>query len=144
MVELLRELGEEGEEAGDLPIAKLRQDLANPETRHSIFVAVDSAGAIVGVLTLAEVFAVYTQGYHGVINEMYVRPAYRSAGVGASLIDAAVAFGAERGWTRIEVTAPESPRWMRSRRFYEVLGFVFTGPKLKILLPIGGGQQSVG
>jgi GNAT superfamily N-acetyltransferase len=139
VVALLRELGEEGDEAGDLPIERLSRDLADPGTRHSIFVAVDSEGTIVGVLTLAETFAVYTHGYHGVIHEMYVRPAYRSAGVGASLIDAAVAFGVTRGWARIEVTAPESPRWVRSRKFYEALGFVFTGPKLKILLSVGGG-----
>jgi hypothetical protein len=32
------------------------------------------------------------------------------------------------------VTAPESERWRRTRRFYERGGFTFVGPKLKLRL----------
>jgi hypothetical protein len=39
-----------------------------------------------------------------------------------------------RGWTRLDVTAPEAERWTRTRRFYKKEGFVFAGPKLKCLL----------
>jgi hypothetical protein len=51
------------------------------------------------------------------------------------LIEAVRAYGQEQGWRRIDVTAPESARWARTRKFYEDLGFHFTGPKFKLLLP---------
>jgi GNAT superfamily N-acetyltransferase len=60
-------------------------------------------------------------------------PSHRSVGVGRLLLDAVKAYGRERGWSRIDVTAPESPRWDRTRRFYEREGFTFTGPKLKFV-----------
>jgi len=63
-----------------------------------------------------------------------VVPEHRSSMIGAGLIEAAANHGRSRGWRRIDVTAPESDRWVRTRRFHEKLGFVFTGPKLKLLL----------
>ena len=131
---LLRELGEEGEEAGALPVEHLtRLWRADAET-HVAFLAETDDGEPVGVLTLAEAFAIYAGGRYGIINEMYVAPGYRSTGVGALLIDAAAGHGRARGWRRIDVTAPESERWERTRHFYERRGFVFTGPKLKLRL----------
>ncbi len=86
------------------------------------------------MLTLSMAFAIYANGEYGVIDEMYVDPRYRSAGVGALLVQSAAEIGKRKGWNRIDVTAPESERWDRTRHFYEKLGFVFTGPKLKLLL----------
>ena len=140
---LLQELGEEGDEAGELPLDALRTQLQHLGERHVIFIAVESSGNIVGVLTLSECFALYASGFYGVINEMYVVPHYRSAGVGGKLIRAALEFGQSRGWKRIDVTAPESERWIRSRQFYESQGFTFTGPKLKILLSPAAGSSDV-
>jgi GNAT superfamily N-acetyltransferase len=73
-------------------------------------------------------------GNYGIINEMYVAPEYRSAGIGVRLVEAAKNFGRHQGLTRIDVTAPESKRWERTRHFYEKQGFVFSGPKSKFLL----------
>jgi GNAT superfamily N-acetyltransferase len=89
---------------------------------------------IVGILTLNETFAIYANGNYGVIDEMYVIPSRRSTGIGKELVEAAKELGLQRGWSRIDVTAPESERWERTRRFYEKEGFAFTGPKLKYLL----------
>ena len=83
---------------------------------------------------MSETFAIYANGCYGVINEMYVVPEHRSSSIGAGLVDAAARHGRSRGWRRIDVTAPESDRWVRTRRFYQSLGFVFTGPKLTLLL----------
>jgi GNAT superfamily N-acetyltransferase/quercetin dioxygenase-like cupin family protein len=131
---LLRELGEEGDEAGvGDPAAVLAAWRAAGE-RFQVFAARGEDGAIAGLLTLFESFAIYLGGAYGVINEMYVAPGHRSTGVGAALIGAAAAWGRERGWSRLDVTAPESPRWLRTRRFYESRGFRFTGPKLKLYL----------
>jgi len=131
---LLRELGEEGDEAGALDTARLAATWrANPEG-HLAFVVSAEDESPVGVLTVTETFAVYANGNYGVINEMYVAPGFRSRGVGALLLQAAEEIGRTRGWRRIDVTAPESPRWKRAKEFYEKQGFVFTGPKLKRLL----------
>jgi GNAT superfamily N-acetyltransferase len=130
---LLAELGEEGEETGALDQRSLTKAWASEDRRHLAFLA-RHGSRTVGVMTVSEAFALYAQGHYGVINEMFVLPEYRSRGVGAMLLDAAKALGQRRGWRRIDVTAPESIRWDRTRRFYERQGFQYTGPKLKFLL----------
>lgn len=131
---LLHELGEEGDETGDLQAAALASAWREGKSRHRAFVAYSAGGTAVGVATVTEAFALYANGYYGIINEMFVMPDHRGAGIGAALIEAVKAAGQSRGWRRIDVTAPESPRWARTRGFYERAGFVFTGPKLKLLL----------
>ncbi|WP_372368133.1 GNAT family N-acetyltransferase [Candidatus Uabimicrobium sp. HlEnr_7] len=85
-------------------------------------------------MTVVQAFAVYANGYYGIINEMYVEPEYRWHGIGAKLIEAAITWGKDKGWPRVDVTAPESSTWKRTQLFYERQGFVFSGPKLKIML----------
>ena len=134
VVDLLRELGEEGEELGSLKTRKVLRDWRDHHAHVHVFAAKDNRGRMIGILTLAESFAIYSNGSYGIINEMLTSPDYRSAGVGAKLVEAAKQFGKKRGWARIDVTAPESRRWKRSRQFYEKQGFTFTGQKLRILL----------
>jgi GNAT superfamily N-acetyltransferase len=134
VLRLLRELGEEGEELGELDRDRVLSAWNQRKDQYSVLVARESTGQIVGVLTLSLGFAIYANGEYGVIDEMYVDPEHRSAGVGSMLVERAVKIGREKGWNRIDVTAPESERWERTRRFYEKSGFVFTGPKLKRLL----------
>jgi GNAT superfamily N-acetyltransferase len=131
---LLAELGEEGEETGRLPKRALAASWGRRGRAVAAFLAFDETGRAIGVTTLSESWAAYAGGAYGIVNEMYVVPEHRSRQVGAALIAAVREHGRRRGWRRIDVTAPESPRWDRSRRFYERLGFVFTGPKLKLLL----------
>jgi len=128
---LLRELGEEGDEAGVTDVEAVLAAWRAAGDRFQAFAARAPDGAVAGLLTLLESFAIYAGGAYGVINEMYVAPGRRSAGVGAALIEAAAAYARGRGWSRLDVTAPGSPRWLRTRRFYESRGFRFTGPKLK-------------
>jgi GNAT superfamily N-acetyltransferase len=132
---LLVELGEEGEELGELDHDRVLAGWRERPGKYDVLVArSDTGGEIAGILTLTTAFAIYANGEYGVIDEMYVAPDHRSAGCGAMLVSAARDIGLQRGWTRIDVTAPESGRWERTRRFYEKQGFVFTGPKLKLLL----------
>ena len=131
---LLMELGEEGEERETLSSQKVLDAWRDSGDRFQVLVARDEGGAPVGLLTLVETFAIYADGPYGIINEMLVAPAHRSSGVGRMLLDAAKAHGRKRGWARLDVTAPESARWGRTRLFYEREGFVFTGPKLKFRL----------
>lgn len=134
VLRLLNELGEEGDELGTLASQKVLKDWQSFGDRFQVFIGRNESKEIVGILTLSETFAIYANGNYGVIDEMYVAPQYRSHGIGALLVDAAKEFGRGKGWTRIDVTAPESERWERTRRFYEKQGFAFTGPKLKFLL----------
>ena len=99
--------------------------------------ALQSGGRLVVTAngTIRADFALYAGGRYGVIDEMYVVPAWRARGVGRRLIDAVKARGRERGWRRIDVTAPPEKEWERTVRFYQQHGFVFTGPKLRAMLP---------
>ena len=88
----------------------------------------------VGLLTLSLCAAIYAGGSFGEIAELYVDPDYRSQRIAAELVAAAVAFAKERNWPRIEVGAPDLPRWQRTVDFYLKEGFVEVGPRLKRLL----------
>ena len=134
VVRLLRELGEEGDELGELAREHVLEKWRDRKHMYYVLAAKDETGNMVGILTLSVAFAIYANGDYGVIDEMYVTPEYRSARIGALLVDEAIRIGRDHGWTRIDVTAPESERWERTRKFYERMGFAFTGPKLKLLL----------
>jgi GNAT superfamily N-acetyltransferase len=84
---------------------------------------------------LCESHALYAEGAFGTIPELYVRPEYRSQGLGRSLLSQAMAFGSSRGWKRLEVATPPLPEFDRTLAFYEREGFAVTGGrKLKLLL----------
>ncbi len=98
------------------------------------YLATTSADRDVGVVTLNECAAIYAGGRFGEISELYVVPGFRSEGVGALLVEAAVAFGRERGWPNIEVGAPSVPTWQRTVDFYLRHGFEEVGPRLDLTL----------
>lgn len=131
---LLAELEESPNEFAGLDRARTLFDLASVGDTFIAFLARISGEAI-GVLTVTETFAIYAGGRYGVIDEMYVVPERRSSGVGRVLVEAAKELGMVRGWRRIDVAAPPGPAFERAIRFYEEQGFVFTGPKLRCLLP---------
>lgn len=130
-----------GAEAVPAPseLKRLRDESTAPSTRHWVFVARDAESAPAAFFTLAEAFAIFARGRYGIINELWVRPNLRSQGVGAVVLDHCRAFGIERGWRRIDVSAPVSAEWDRTFEFYKKRGFVPTGRKLKCLLDAGDG-----
>jgi GNAT superfamily N-acetyltransferase len=136
---LLEELSDsdDGDEFSGLDRARTLTHLEAERDRFAALIARESNGEPAGVLTLTETFAIYAGGAYGVIDELYVVPAHRSAGVGRLLLDEAVAIGRERGWRRLDVTAPPGDAWRRTVAFYEKNGFVFTGPKLRRSLAPG-------
>ena len=131
---LLRELEGEPREFAGLDRARTMADLAWAGERFTAFLARGDGGRPIGVLTLVETFAIYAGGRYGIIDELYVAPEHRASGVGRRLVEAAREHGRRRGWVRIEVTAPPEEKWRRTVRFYEAQGFVFTGPKLRLVL----------
>lgn len=111
-------------------------ELIGKDAGYWAFVAEASEDGAVGVITLNEGTAIYAEGRFGTIAELYIAPVYRSQGVGALLLDRALAFAKARGWARLEVGAPDQPRWSRTVDFYRRHGFVEVGPRLK--RPIDG------
>jgi GNAT superfamily N-acetyltransferase len=131
---LLVELEGNSAEFEGIDQKKVISDWSRNQERVHAFFAKTEAGEIVGISTLVETFAIYAGGCYGVIDEMYVAPGFRSAGVGKMLIDAVKEFGRKQNWLRIDVTAPPEEQWTRTVRFYEKQGFLFTGPKLRFKL----------
>lgn len=92
----------------------------------------------VGIIMLSEGAALFARGSYGIITELYVVPDQRSSGVAMLLIDAAVSLGTLKGWSQLEVGAPNQPIWNRSPNsaLYLKAGFAEIGPRLK--LPLHG------
>jgi GNAT superfamily N-acetyltransferase len=103
-------------------------------TGYWAFLARVGGATPVGIIALNQCSAIYAFGHFGEITELYVDPGYRSAGVGAALVSAAIEFGRERGWSLLEVGAPEVPKWQRTVEFYERCGFSLVGPRLTLPL----------
>ncbi len=97
------------------------------------FLAEDSAQRPVAMLTLSECCSLYAGGLFGEIAEFYVDPAWRSHGLGQRMIEAAVEEAKARRWPRLEVGAPDLPRWQRTVDFYKRCGFTEIGPRLRRL-----------
>lgn len=89
----------------------------------------------VGFVTAYESHSLYANGAYGTIPELFVRPEYRSKGIGEQLLRAIANAGRERGWQLLEVTTPPIPEFDRTVSFYEKSGFKITGGrKLRIEL----------
>lgn len=127
-----------GDRAFDVDVARTttlaREWLANGN--YHVMLARDPPGSEwLGLLTLYEGYALYAGGRFGTIPELYVRPPYRSQGIGARLITEAGRLGRVRGWKRLEVNTPPLPQFDRTLAFYERQGFRPSGGrKLKLNL----------
>jgi len=112
-------------------------DTADTETRartwlingtYTVFVAYsDSGNEVMGFLAVYESYGLYAEGAFGTIPELYVRPAFRSQGVGARLLAEARQFATSKQWTRLEVTTPPLPQFDRTLAFYERHNFRVSG-----------------
>jgi GNAT superfamily N-acetyltransferase len=134
--ELLAEIMDAiGEQAFHFDLAETASRLTDFLDRENyfVFMALSESGQSAGFIALYESYALYAEGAFGTIPELYVRPEYRSNGLGIRLVAEAKSFGASRGWKRLEVTTPPLPQFERALAFYEREGFSITGGrKLKI------------
>jgi GNAT superfamily N-acetyltransferase len=97
------------------------------QEKYFVFVAYAAGENPVGFISVYESYALYAEGVFGTIAELFVHPRHRSSMVGQSLIEAAKALGAQRGWKRMEVTTPPLPEFDRTLRFYQKHGFTISG-----------------
>ena len=128
---LYKELGEEAHSTNFLTEKLILEMFRSGRTE--IFFAL-RAEEIIGLMTLTESQAIYAGGKFGVIDEMFVKKEFRKCAVGKKLIEKALETAREKNWKRIDVTAPTEEKWKRTVKFYEQNGFIFTGPKLKIII----------
>lgn len=95
---------------------------------YKVFFAFDEAAQkTIGFLSLCESHSLYADGTFGIIQEFFVRPDFRSKGVGAKLLKSAREYAKGQGWNRLEVTTPPLPQFERTLTFYEKNGFQITG-----------------
>jgi GNAT superfamily N-acetyltransferase len=126
-----------GQKAFNLKFEDARSRLSDflRQGNYFVLVARMESGEISGFVTIYESFALYAEGAFVSIAELFVRPEYRSRGIGRHLCEAAKEFGAKRGWRRLEVTTLPLPEFNRTLGFYERQGFSITGGrKLKCVL----------
>lgn len=85
---------------------------------HALVAEVD--GEVAGMAVYYVTFSTWT-GRHGIwLEDLYVRPALRGAGLGTRLLARLAALAVERGWTRLEWWVL---RWNEpSIAFYDALG----------------------
>lgn len=94
----------------------------------------DGNNTTLGIITLAESNAFFAGGRYGLLDEMYVKPRFRSLNIGSLIMDKIKNIAIERKWSRIDVTGPIDEKWSRTLAFYKKCGFEFTGPKLKLII----------
>lgn len=97
--------------------SRLEDIVASPATR--LLVARDDGGRIVGTLALA-VFPIPT-GVRAIIEDVVVDAGARGKGVGAALVEAAVARAVENGARTVDLTS--RPDREEANRLYLRLGF---------------------
>jgi branched-chain amino acid aminotransferase len=105
------------------------------ETGGAIFVGtpLPDNERIIGILGLSVQEALHLGGKYALIQELWVDPDYRSAGVGTSLIDACVRYCQENELHTLEVCLPryQVATLSSTQKFYESCGFVGLGPRMR-------------
>ena len=93
------------------------------------------AALIVAFQVMAPIFILMSVGFgarkFGILNELYVKPQFRSQGIGEKLMSYANQVKEIKGWSRLEVSTPEESKWKRTLNFYLKEGFIQTGVKMK-------------
>jgi len=124
------ELGEEAESIVFLTDNLIRRIINSGKTE--IYLAKRENHETVGIATLTECQSIYAGGNYGLLDEMYVLPEFRSAGIGKYLVDKVISVAKEKKWKRIDVTTPSEQSWNRTIKFYKNRGFIYSGQKLKL------------
>lgn len=102
---------------------------------YKALIAYDETRAV-GVVTIAESYALYAGGKIGIIQECYVTPERRSARLGEALLKAALSLAQANGWACMELCTPPLPEFARTIDFYAGHDFVpVGGRKMRLRVP---------
>jgi GNAT superfamily N-acetyltransferase len=133
VAELLVELG--GAPAAPGVLAQTALALIDDREAGALLVA-DHDGHIVGMLGVSWPLAIRAQGRYGLIQELWVHPAWRSQTIGADLLTALFELARERGVSRLEVGLPgeQFVNVGATEAFYVNNGFQMVGTRMRRLL----------
>ncbi|MGV1048037.1 MAG: GNAT family N-acetyltransferase [Solirubrobacterales bacterium] len=128
--DLLDELGGRRPSAAELE-AEARALVEDPSL--GVLLVAEAGGELVGVLAASHVRAMHVPGRYLVIQDLWVRPAWRSRTIGADLLAAIAATARELGLARIEVGLPqETFAGIRATEaFYLGNGFASLGVRMR-------------
>jgi GNAT superfamily N-acetyltransferase len=117
-------------EHDEIPATELTKLIKDFNTIGIIKIAVYNK-EIIGFISFIESYAIYASGKFGILNELYVKPQFRSQGIGEKLMLYANQVKEIKRWSRLEVSTPEESKWKRTLNFYLKEGFIQTGVKMK-------------
>lgn len=100
---LLEELGSQSPSREEMEGAA-RALVERPEL--GTLLLVEAGGEVVGVLAASWVHAVHVPGHYGVVQDLWVRPDFRSRSVGHDLVEAYAEIARAGGAARLEVGLP--------------------------------------
>jgi GNAT superfamily N-acetyltransferase len=97
----------------------------------------DAGGAIVGVLGASWQAAIHIPGRYGLIQDLWVHPAWRGRAIGRELLAAIFELARELRVARIEVGLPPErfPGLEATEAFYLANGFTAIGSRMRWTLP---------
>lgn len=124
---LLTELG--GTPARAEAMAPVFGQLADDGPSGFIVLAEQEAGTFTAVCTVSFVDALRSVGRYAIIQEMYVDPSVRSAGVGMEVLRFALDHAVSRGCAMVELGTPFHGE--RQLQFYQRAGFTNVGARLR-------------
>lgn len=135
ILELIRQLGYDVDVNHLLPLLAI---LMKRDEHHMLVAEVD--GQVVGFVNVqVRVFLRYGD-LVATVDELVVHEAHRGQGIGAALIEAAIAASSRRGAHHLELTT--NHRRTDALRFYQRLGFEITSHKLVYPLSSGVHHES--
>lgn len=131
---LLAELGGTPPE-GEAMKATARELIEDREA-GTVLVAESAEDGIVGAIAVNWPVAIHAVGAYGLIQDLWVHPAWRSRAVGASLLGAVGRIAGARGVGRIEVGLPREgfAAIEATAGFYRRNGFEPLGPRMRLIV----------
>jgi ribosomal protein S18 acetylase RimI-like enzyme len=103
------------------PSAETITELARPQLESGEILALFGGDVPDGFAQLRFHLSLYEPGPDACLEELWVRPAARGAGLGRALLDAAMERARDRGATRIELNTSTGD--VAARALYESVGF---------------------
>jgi GNAT superfamily N-acetyltransferase len=132
--ELLVELGSTPAARPELEGA-VRALLERPSA--GLVLLAEADGSLVGLLAASWQIAIHVPGAYAILQDLWVRPAWRGQAIGAALLAELFEHAATNGAGRVEVGLPRESfgAFRRTEAFYRANGFAPLGPRMRRLGP---------